>query len=154
MQTKSLYTEVLDDGDILRLVGSVGEVAAKDADEDVEDIEAPVPTPGQVMDSLDLLRMLAETEEDTEGILDALRTNGTSVRPLITKRTEAKINDFFGKKKICSTPGGRSCSGNNSRALFSYARAPVLFSENLRFSNTTPHKLDGCRYSIQSNVPN
>ncbi|EEC09401.1 conserved hypothetical protein [Ixodes scapularis] len=94
----AVTTEVLDDGDILRLVGSVEGVAADDVDNDSEVTEAPVPTPGQVMDAIDLLRQFAGAHEGTEDALDALQAYEKSVRPLLTKRTQAKISDFFAGK--------------------------------------------------------
>lgn len=94
----AVTTEVLDDGDTLRLVGSVEGVAADDVDNDSEVTEAPVPTPGQVMDAIDLLRQFAGAHEGTEDALDALQAYEKSVRPLLTKRTQAKISDFFAGK--------------------------------------------------------
>lgn len=94
----AVTTEVLDDGDILRLVGSVEGVAADDVDDDSEVTEAPVPTPGQVMDAIDLLRQFAGAHEGTEDALDALQAYEKSVRPLLTKRTQAKITDFLAGK--------------------------------------------------------
>lgn len=91
--TKAATTEVLNDGAILRLVGSVEEVEAED--EDIEGIETPVLTLGQVMDALNLLRQFAGTHERTEDALDALQTYEKSVRPFLTKRMQAKITDFF-----------------------------------------------------------
>lgn len=55
-----------------------------------------MPTPGQVIDSLDLLQMFAEAEEDAEDVLDALRTNETLVRRLITKRIGRKDHRLLG----------------------------------------------------------
>lgn len=86
-------TEVSDDEDILRLVGSV----EGDTDDDSEESKAPVPTPGQVMDALDLLRQFAGAHEGTENALDALHTYEKSVRSL-TKCKQAKIADFFAVK--------------------------------------------------------
>ncbi|KAK8776523.1 hypothetical protein V5799_030134 [Amblyomma americanum] len=94
----AVTTEVLTDADMLRLVGSVEGVTAEDAADDPAGAEAPVPTPGQVMDALDLLRHFAGAHEGTEDELDALQTYEKSVRPLLTKRTQAKITDFFGGK--------------------------------------------------------
>ncbi|KAK8760607.1 hypothetical protein V5799_028126 [Amblyomma americanum] len=94
----AVTTEVLTDADMLRLVGSVEGVTAEDAADDPAGAEAPVPTPGQVMDALDLLRHSAGAHEGTEDALDALQTYEKSVRLLLTKRTQAKITDFFGGK--------------------------------------------------------
>ncbi|KAK8771920.1 hypothetical protein V5799_024835 [Amblyomma americanum] len=96
--TRAVTTEVLTDADMLRLVGSVEGVTAEDAADDPAGAKAPVPTPGQVMDALDLLRHFAGAHEGTEDALDALQTYEKSVRPLLTKRTQAKITDFFGGK--------------------------------------------------------
>ncbi|KAK8761008.1 hypothetical protein V5799_027727 [Amblyomma americanum] len=70
----AVTTEVLTDADMLRLVGSVEGVTAEDAADDPAGAEAPVPTPGQVMDALDLLRHFAGAHEGTEDALDALQT--------------------------------------------------------------------------------
>lgn len=47
------------------------------------------------MDALDLLRMLAEADEDMEGALDALLTYKKFVQPLLTKRMQGSTTDFF-----------------------------------------------------------
>lgn len=79
--------------------GKKKEVAtAEDTSGDVEDIKAPTPTLGQVMHALDLLQMFAGTHEDTEGTLDTLQTYEKSVRPLLTKRMQTNITEFFDGK--------------------------------------------------------
>lgn len=69
----AVSTEVLDDGDILWLEGSVEKVATEGAGEDAEDIEASVPTPGEVMDFVYLFWMLAGMHADMVNALDALQ---------------------------------------------------------------------------------
>lgn len=79
-----------------------------------------MPTPGQKMDALDLLRTFAEMHEDTEDALDAAQIYEKSVRLLLTKYTQAKITDSFEGEYICRPPGSLSCSGDNFRGLFSH----------------------------------
>lgn len=62
--TNAVTAEVLNDGDVSRLVGSMEEVAAQDPDDNTEDTEATVLTTGQVMDALYLLWQFAGTDEE------------------------------------------------------------------------------------------
>lgn len=117
-------------------------MAAEDTDED-EDIEAPVPTPGQVMDAVDLLLMFTGTHEDTEDTQDELQRRNPRGRCLQSACKQTSPTSLVGNEfVVCRGP---FLFGNNFRGLFSYMRAAILFSEHLRFANTMPHKLVGCR---------
>lgn len=63
-------TEVLIDEEIIQLV-SVAQEVPEDA-ENPETADAPVPTIGQVMDAIDLLRHFARAHEGTEDALNVL----------------------------------------------------------------------------------
>lgn len=78
--TNAVMVDVLYDGDMFRLVGSVEEVGAEDADDNVQDPEDPVPILGQVMGALDLLRQFAGIDEKSEDTLDARNQCGQSLR--------------------------------------------------------------------------
>lgn len=84
--TSAVTVEVLYDGDMFRLVGSVEEVEAEDADDNAQDAEDPVPTLGQVMGALDLLRQLAAIDEKSEDTLDARNLCGQSLRSACKQR--------------------------------------------------------------------
>ncbi|KAH6948063.1 hypothetical protein HPB50_022773 [Hyalomma asiaticum] len=70
MNTDTDTTEVLDEKEIVQLVSSAQE-ESEDAN-DPDTVEAPVPTPGQVMDAVDLLRRFAGAHEGAEDALTAL----------------------------------------------------------------------------------
>lgn len=72
-------------------------MTAEDVDDDVEDIEATVPTLGQAMNALDLLRISFRMHTDTEDGLDALQIYEKSV-PQLLKHLQANITEFFGEK--------------------------------------------------------
>lgn len=76
--------------------------------DDPETAAAPVPAPGQVMDAIDLPRRFAAAHVGTEDALNALECCEKSVRPLLTKRTQAKA--FL--------PGNKSFSPRTPSVLF------------------------------------
>ncbi|XP_040070451.3 tigger transposable element-derived protein 6-like [Ixodes scapularis] len=86
-------TEVLDDEEIVQLVSGAQEKSEEAKGPDA--IEAPVPTPSQVMDAVDLLRRFAGAHEGAEDALTSLASYEKCVRPLLTKRAQAKITSFF-----------------------------------------------------------
>ncbi|KAM7281492.1 tigger transposable element-derived protein 6-like [Ixodes scapularis] len=86
-------TEVLDDEEIVQLVSGAQEKSDEAKGPDA--IEAPVPTPSQVMDAVDLLRRFAGAHEGAEDALTSLASYEKCVRPLLTKRAQAKITSFF-----------------------------------------------------------
>lgn len=88
--------EVLDDDEIVQLVSGARK-ESEDAD-NLETAKAPVPAPIEVMDAIDLLRQFAGAHKGTEDTLNALASYEKSVHPLLTKRTQAKLTGFFGKK--------------------------------------------------------
>lgn len=71
---------------------------AQEVSEDVNDpdtAEAPVVTPSQVMDAVDLLRRFAGAHEGAEDALTSLASYEECVRPVLMKRVQAKITSFF-----------------------------------------------------------
>lgn len=69
---------------------------SEDAD-DREDAAAPVPTPSQVMDAIDLSRQFAGAYEVAKDRLNALVCYGKSVHSLLAKHTD-KDHGFFTRK--------------------------------------------------------
>ncbi|KAH7986396.1 hypothetical protein HPB52_024995 [Rhipicephalus sanguineus] len=79
-------TEVLDDDEIVQLVSDVQE-ESEDAN-DPDTVEAPMPTPSQVMDAVDLLRRFAGPHEGAEDALISLASYKNCLLLLLTKHTQ------------------------------------------------------------------
>ncbi|KAM7299193.1 uncharacterized protein ISCGN_019760 [Ixodes scapularis] len=166
----AVTTEVLDDGDILRLVGSVEGVAADDVDDDSEVTEALVPTPGQVMDAIDLLRQFAGAHEGTEDALDALQAYekhfpehlvGTKAKPRLkrgsfpTLQLQGAPTASTGRKRLLSRAGSHNAPAISACGAFSsegvdepeeMLDTPTiesLCSEDYSGVSTTPLRLEG-----------
>ncbi|KAH7957164.1 hypothetical protein HPB52_015728 [Rhipicephalus sanguineus] len=79
--------------ELVQLVSSVREES--EGANDLDTVEAPMPTPSQVMDAVNFLRRFAGAHEDAEDALISLASYENCVLPLLTKHVPAKITSFF-----------------------------------------------------------
>lgn len=93
IDTDDNTTESLNDEAIIYIVTS----APEDSEnvDDTEHAEAPVSTPSQVMDAVDLLRQFAGAHEGTKDASNMFVGYEKSVCMLLVKRMQAKIAGFL-----------------------------------------------------------